>query len=105
MVLKLQVFMGVVFLCLDIFGRLVYLNSSRVMNGLIIRSTALCFIITFVNVQSPLSQQSNAALESFFGGNEKQAILTLDLVAHRPLASSQSVYTGADGVTNRMDFR
>lgn len=63
MVLKLQVHMGVVFLCLDIFGRLVYLNSSRVMNGLIIRSTALCFI-TFVNVQNPLSQQSNAALES-----------------------------------------
>lgn len=31
-------------------------------------------------------------------------ILYLDLVAHRPLASSQRVYT-ADGVTNQMDFR
>lgn len=32
-------------------------------------------------------------------------LLYLDLVAHRPLASSQGVYTAADSVTNQMDFR
>lgn len=55
-------------------------QQQRVMNVLIIRSTALCLVFTFVNVQSPLSQQSNAAHESLeihWGIYEKQAILTL----------------------------
>ncbi len=51
-----------------------------------VRSTALCHVSTFVNVQSPLSQQSDAAielLEIHWGIWERGAIiLYLDLVAH-----------------------
>ncbi|KAL1278078.1 hypothetical protein QQF64_024751 [Cirrhinus molitorella] len=60
-----------------------------------------------VNTQSPLSQQSDAAIESLeihWGFAKERPSYSGLGSTYRALASSHCVYTAADGVANRMDF-